>query len=135
MRRNFQRASSSSSPAIPKKKKLWPRRQKLQLFFFISLKMQLQISVLFSLSSSHFFQLTTVSTNDILQRESLESDSKKKYRFSGRPRSILIEYILPTTRFLKKKIALPFFKSDLSHQVLEFQNSVKYMLGIYTSII
>ena len=73
-----------------KKKKLWPRRQKLQLFFFISLKMQLQISVLFSLSSSHFFQLTTVSTNDILQRESLESDSKKKYLFSGRPVSILL---------------------------------------------
>ena len=53
----------------------------------------------------------------------------------------LIEYILPPiTQFLKKNLVkfgpnLPFFKSDLSHQVLEFQNSVKYILGIYTLLL
>ena len=87
-----------------------------------------------------------MSTNDILQRESLESDSKKKIHMFWQAYInfkifYLIEYILPPiTQFLKKNLVkfgpnLPFFKSDLSHQVLEFQNSIKYMLGIYTLLL
>ena len=61
---------------------------------------------------------------------------KNTYFQAGLYQFYLIEYILPPiTQFLKFGPNLPFFKSDLSHQVLKFQNSVKYMLGIYTTSI
>ena len=133
MRRNFQRASSSSSPAIPQKKKRIVAAAKNSNFSFLSLwKCNCKSLSYFPFQVHIFFNWQPCRQMIFCNVRVLSLIRKKKYRFSGRPRSILIEYILPTTRFLKKKIALPFFKSDLSHQVLEFQNSVKYMLGIYS---
>ena len=117
-----------------KKKELWPPPKTPTFLFYLSENAIANLCLIFP------FKFTFFSTDNRVDKWYFATWEswvwfEKKYRFSGRPRSILIEYILPTTRFLKKKITLPFFKSDLSHQVLEFQNSVKYMLGIYTSII
>ena len=143
----FKVASSSSSPAIPQKKKeLWPPPKTPTFLFYLSENAIANLSLSYFPFQVHiFFNWQPCRQMIFCNVRVLRLIRKKIHMFWQAYINFkifyLIEYILPPrTQFLKKKLLkfgpnLPFFKSDLSHQVLEFQNSVKYMLGIYTTSI